>query len=315
MQINAASHLIRAARQLGILDRLRGGQLTLPQLCEALALPTTPADLLLDGLVAIGVIEKYREDFALSQAAHLLCQYDEDLGDDRWQRLVDCVRGQRDRAQHDDQQQLDDLAATQWIHTPAAIEAAEMLDVGRDDGPQGLQILDLGCGSAVWSCAMAHRDPYAVVTAVDNAAALEAAIRTADSIGLRERFHAVQADDLRAAVIPEQAFDLVLVAQRVACLDWQAAAALVERASRCVKPGGRLVVIDLFRGPARPLLAETVESLKLHLDTRGGAMRSLDEAKDLLCRLGLEQVQFAYLPASKVNMGLAVATAPGVAVW
>ena len=80
MQINAASHLIRAARQLGILEELRGGQRTCGQLCEALSLSATPADLLLDGLVAIGIVEKYEDDVALSQAAQLLCQYDDDLG-------------------------------------------------------------------------------------------------------------------------------------------------------------------------------------------------------------------------------------------
>ena len=82
------------------------------------------AGLLMDGLVAIGIVEQYDDDYALSQAARLLCLYDEDLGDRRWEQLVDRVRGEHD--QFDDQRQYDFLAATQWIHTQAAMQAAEI---------------------------------------------------------------------------------------------------------------------------------------------------------------------------------------------
>ena len=103
MQINAASHLIRAAREIRLLAELREGQRTREQLCDKLDLDAGSTSLLLDGLVAIGIIEKYEDDFALSRAAHLLCQYDDDLGDARWDRLVQRMRGQGDRQDHDDQ--------------------------------------------------------------------------------------------------------------------------------------------------------------------------------------------------------------------
>ncbi len=93
MKINATSHLIRSARQLGIFAELRQGQRTHEQLCEALSLKSELANLLLDALVAIGIVEKYEEDYALSRAAHLLCQYDDDLGDERWQKLTAAVSG------------------------------------------------------------------------------------------------------------------------------------------------------------------------------------------------------------------------------
>jgi ubiquinone/menaquinone biosynthesis C-methylase UbiE len=309
MHINAASHLIRAARKVGLLSRLREGQHTLEQLCDVLSLLPGPTELLLDGLVAIGIIEKYEDDYALSRAAHLLCQYDDDLGDRRWDQLAACVRGEGDRQAADDQLQFNYLAATQWIHTPAAMQAAEILNIGGEGEVAGPKILDLGCGSAVWSCAMAHRDPQATITAVDQPPALEATTSTAASIGLSDRLETIQGDPQEVELAQSQ-FDLVLLAQRLGCLGFEQASHLLARAMAAAKGGGRVVVIDLFRGPARPNLAESIEALKLELSTRNGQMRSLHQAHSQLQSLGLEEIQFTFLAASRVNMGIVVGVKP-----
>ena len=79
MQINAASHLIRSLRKLGLIDALREQQCTLEQLCVPKSLDAEVVREILDAAVAIGIVEQYQEDYALSRAAHLLCQYDHDL--------------------------------------------------------------------------------------------------------------------------------------------------------------------------------------------------------------------------------------------
>jgi 2-polyprenyl-3-methyl-5-hydroxy-6-metoxy-1,4-benzoquinol methylase len=307
MKINATSHLIRSAKQLGILDELRQGQRTLEQLCEPRVLKSAPTKLLLDALVAIGIVEQYAEDYALARAAHLLCQYDDDLGDSRWQSLPDAVLGKTSRLDHDDQRYLNRIAATQWIHTPAAIQAAEVLDVGGDGEPQGISILDLGCGSAVWSCAMAHRDQQAKVTAVDHAEALIAAQSTADSIELNDRFEVLRGSP-DTVVLADDAFDLVVLAQRLSCLGQSHAGDVVARAVAACKPGGRVVVIDLFRGPAKANLAETIEALTLDLETEAGQILSLEQTQQLLGEAGLTNIQFTFLAASQLNLGLAIGT-------
>ena len=309
MQINAASHLVRAARSLGILAELRKGQRTLEQLSESLRLSREPASGLLDALIAIGIIEKYGDDYALSQAAQLLCQYDEDLGDARWQRLPDLVRGQSDRQQNDEQRHFDYLAATQWIHTPAAMEAAEILDIGGQGEVAGPKILDLGCGSAVWSCAMAYRDPEATISAVDNREALDAAESTANSIGILDRFEAKVSDPLEAE-LPADHFDWVVLAQRLSCLGPDVASRLVTKAAWAAKPGGRIVVIDLFRGPSRFNLAECVQVLNLQLETRQGAVLTLEQMESELREAGLDDIQFVFLSRSRANLGMSVATKP-----
>lgn len=309
MQINAASHLIRTARSVGILGELRDGQRTLEQLCQTLGLSPEPTEQLLDAVVVVGIIEKYGEDYALSQAAHLLCQYDEDLGDARWQKLSALVQGQSQRPSNRDQLHFDYLAATQWIHTPAAMEAAEIMNVGGEGEVAAPSILDLGCGSAVWSCAMAYRATQATITAVDNRAALDAAERTADSIKLLDRFTSVVADPLEAE-LPVDTFDWSIIAQRMNCLTPDSAARMLDQAVKATKPGGKIAVIDAFRGPAKSNLAECIEMLTLQTETAAGRIRTLPQIEQELKAIGLVNIQIAFMSKSRNRLGVAVATKP-----
>ncbi len=307
MRVNASAHLLRVGRHVGLIGELRKGQRTAEQLGELLEWSPHSATLLIDGLIAIGVIEQYGEDYALSRAGHLLCQYDEDLGDAMWDRLGDVVRGGDPRKEHDDGLHYEYLAATQWSHTASAMQAAEMLDVGQGGEFSNLRILDLGCGSGVWSCAIAHRDPESCVVAVDTAASLEAARVTAESIEIADRFETIEANPIEVELKPDE-FDLVLIAQRLSCLDAKAGQKLLNKAVAATKPGGRVVVIDLYRGPTKPNLVECIEALKLDLGTRGGRMRSLEEVQADLREAGLTGVQFSFLAASEIHLGLALGT-------
>lgn len=329
MQINAASHVLRAARQVGIFEELRRGQRTAEQLAEALQLDPAGLDLLLDCLISMNVIERYQDDHALAPVMQLLCQYDADLGDPDWARLAEKMRGnqaaQRSGAEEHDasppRSYLDALAATQWVHTPAAMQAAEMLDIGGDVPSRGddagaqsstrepLRILDLGCGSAVWSCAMAFRDPDATVLAVDDAPALAAAQSTANSVQLGSRF-ATLIGEPQSAALPAAAFDLVVVAQRLHAASDLGRQRLLDQAIGALAPGGRLVLIDLFRGPAKPRLSETIEALRIYVGTAQGRMQSAPEIKERLLARGLGDVQFTFIAASRINLGMIVASKP-----
>jgi len=325
MQINAASHVLRAARQVGIFEELRGGQRTAEQLAEALRLNRAGLDLLLDCLISMNVIERYQDDHALAPVMQLLCQYDADLGDVAWLRLPEKVRSDQlphgeTGGQSRDRSYLHALAATQWVHTPAAMQAAEILDIGgpvvdpESDGAAHvsaapLRILDLGCGSAVWSCAMAFRDPEATVLAVDEEAALAAARSTARSIELGERFATLTGQPEEVA-LPASDFDLVVIAQRLHAASPAQRRQLLDQAIGALAPGGRLVLVDLFRGPAKPLLSETIEALRIHVGTAAGQMQSAQELKETLTERGLRDIGFTFIAASRINLGMIVATKP-----
>lgn len=303
MQINASAHLMRAARQVGLLDELEAGQKTIEDICTARFLHRESTQALLDALVAIGIIERYDDDYALSQAARLLSQYDRDLRDEMWDSLPDLIRGKTQRNLRDDRLRMIRDSANQWIHTAAAMQAAEMLDIGGEDGFRGIHLLDLGSGSAVWSCAMAHRDPELKVTAVDFEEAIGASRQTADSIGLGDRFETIAGDPAALDLQPEH-YDMVFVGQRLHTMDDDSARRFLARCIEATKPGGTVVVVDLFFGPHRQTLSESIEALKLVLETQGGYIRTLPQAEAMFKDAGLESVQFSFLAASRIHLGL-----------
>ncbi|TWT92753.1 N5-glutamine S-adenosyl-L-methionine-dependent methyltransferase [Stieleria varia] len=314
MQINAMSHLLRTARTSGVLDALRGGQKTLDQLCADLSLDTAITSLFLDALISIGIVEQYGEDFALARAAQLLCQYDHDFGDEAWSGLEQKLREGRPNvaAPEMDQAMVDHTAATQWSQTGAAIQAAEILNIGGEGEPQGVRILDLGCGSAVFSCAIAHHDPQSTLVAVDHRGALQAAKSTGDSIELSDRMELVEADLQSgemdwADTLDEASFDLVLLAQRLSVLSSEAAVSMLGVAAKLTKPGGRVVLVDVFRGQSRPTLTESIGALRIATGTGAGYVRSLKEAQQLMLGAGLGEIQFTYLAASREHLGMMVA--------
>ena len=187
------------------------------------------------------------------------------------------------------------------------MEAAEVLDFGGDSSSEPLEILDLGCGSAVWTCAMGYRDPTARITAVDHESAIEAASKTADSIGLSDRFRTIVADPSNVELESEH-YDWVVIAQRISGLGKDEANRLLGNATKSLKVGGRLVVIDWVEMDGKPTLADRMASLRLLLETRCGAVRSPAELQLELRAVGLEECQFALLSKGKAKIGLAVGT-------
>jgi len=327
MQINAAAHVLRSAKQTGVFDELRRGQRTIDQLADSLKLQRDALSLLLDSLIAMNVIERYGDDNAVSPVMRLLCEYDNDLGDSIWDRLNANVKNEPGAIVGDVQPYLDSIAATQWIHTPAAMQVAEILDLidppapidddatneakseAKPEAARPLKILDLGCGSAVWSCAIAFGASAARIVAVDNEEALAAAGRTAESINLGVRFLPVTGD-AETAELPSSEFDIVIIAQRLHSISSASADRLLEQAKSALVAGGRIVVIDLFRGPTKPRLSETIEALRIHLETPSGRIKTIKESEAMLVRHGFTSPQFSFIAASRINLGLMVATKP-----
>lgn len=307
--INAQSHIVRTAREVGIFQALLRGQATAAELVASLDLEPRLTGLLLDALVAMKVVERYREDYALAAVAQLLCHYDADLGDASWKRLAAKLRGGEVAA--NDENYLDAAAATQWTHTGAAKQAAEILDIGGER--TGLRVLDLGCGSAVWSAAIAYRDRATRVTAIDTPERLVAAQRTIASIALEDQF-TLRSGDPNTPPETEEMFDLIILAGRLSTLNRDPQRRLLAGLASRLASGGELAIIDLFRLPQRsaairsPGITEAIEALHLATETSGGAILDPTDLGRELTECGLGIFHIVYLAASRRGWGMVVAS-------
>ncbi len=127
------------------------------------------------------------------------------------------------------------------------------------------RILDIGCGSGVWSLAIAARHAGARVTGLDRADVLEAFRVRAKDVGLADRIDTI-AGDVETVSIPRE-FDLVIVANVLRLYEPERARPILEHAAAAVAPGGTLVVIDALAG-GTPERERARASYALHLAMR-----------------------------------------------
>lgn len=131
------------------------------------------------------------------------------------------------------------------------------------------RILDIGCGSGVWSLSIAERVPGARVTGLDLPAVLESFRARAAEVGVANRTDTIPGD-VHVVEIP-RAFDLVVIANVLRIETPERARNIVERAAAALVPGGELLVVDaLASGTPERERARAVYALHLTMRTDGG---------------------------------------------
>jgi ubiquinone/menaquinone biosynthesis C-methylase UbiE len=305
---NALGHAFRTATELGLLDALRGGPLEAAQVAERCGTQAEPTAMLLDVLVELGAVERYGDDFALAPVVRMINEFNADLGDRHWQRLGDFLRtGKRLDAEDGDQPFRAATLAGQWMMTPSAMSAARALGIGEER--TGLNILDLGAGSAVWSLCIAHQDPDSRVTVVDVQDAARRAVATAESVGLADRLTTVAAD-YQTVELPEEEYDLAVMACLVQLHDEAGVANLACRVLRTLKAGGEIALIDVFPGQPQGNLTRQIHRLELSVRTARGRLHDPHRLQALLIEAGFEKPTYAHLNTPPHTMGLMLAKKP-----
>lgn len=298
----ALSSSLDVAIRVGLMDTLRDGQKNIHQLAAKCECDPTALESLLQVLVSLGAIEQYRDDFALSPAAQLLVGPDADLGTAVWRELPEFLRGNGDR-RIDREIYRRRLSARQWSHTAAAMQAAEVLDIG--GGLRGLNVLELGSGAGVWSAAMAYRDSKLRVTCIDMASGLAQCQATYASIDLLDQCRFVE-DDYRTWSTPLGEFDLVILPEVLQLEDDSAAVILLGRAADALREGGQVAIFEALHESDGPPLQLAIHALEVAVAS-GGQQRSVAQIEGLLRGAGFRHAQWGWLTASNRGIGLVVA--------
>ncbi len=307
-RIVATGHLLRLGREFGVFAVLQDGQKTLLDLVDVTGLTERRTEWLLRALVTIGIIEKYREDYAISATGRLLTPHDADFGESMWQSAGEELRGPESEGDTEElRERFDSISASQWTHTATAIEVAEMLDDG--DPQESKRLLDVGCGAGVFSAAMAYRRPHLSVVGFDIGESIALARATADSIGLQQRFE-TREGDLRLHELPEGPFDEVLIAQRLQALPESEGDTLLRDCVSRLAPGGRLMVIDSFGPIDTASLAQCVEAFRMTLQV-GRDPADPVAVGHRMREAGLENIQYTPIAASGIGLAMLVGRRPG----
>lgn len=310
----AKTAAINTALRLGIVEALEEGQKTLEQICEACDTVPQGTASLLNCLIDSGMVEQFAEFYALSQAGRLTPRSLWAIMFDQWTALESALRTspeENDEAPEAAEQRLRKRyeqfravhAQIQWAATGVAMKLTEALGLGTER--QHLNILDLGCGSAVYSMAIAHHDPETKVHLVDDTVGLTRARATVDSLDLVGRVEMTESSEL---VFPghNEAFDLVVIADQIHVWSPELRQRIMATAMRTLKPGGELAIIDIFRGQERGRTTCDLFELQLLIGT-GQCLVPLQGMKEMVEETGFVKIQYTDLPAAPYTHGLLLA--------
>jgi ubiquinone/menaquinone biosynthesis C-methylase UbiE len=173
-----------------------------------------------------------------------------------------------------------------------------------------LHLLDAGCGSAVFSLAVAARDRAARITALDWPAVLGIAREEADKAGLGGRFTAIPGN-YHAADLPEGSFDLAIAANVTHLETKEGNLLLFRKLHRALRAGGEIAVIDVFPDGADARLGAALYAFGLALRNRRGRVHSEETLSRQLRETGFAPEPVAPIGAPPHVMGLLLARKSG----
>ncbi len=295
-------HVIRLGYQLGVIRLLTSGQRTSTQVATELRLDPWKTELLCSALCETGLLERYDDDFALSAMARLVV--DDDI-DAKYRGALESFVAENSPAER--QTLASTLQNHEWTQTPAAMNAAEVLDIGRTR--RGFRILEIGGGAAVFSSAFAHRDPDCQVTLIDTAENLQKSLATVESIGIAGQFETLVGDVLNPQP-PVCAFDLIVVVGLLHGLPEDKCAGWVAKLVTGLKPEGELAIIDCFHGQAKGARSMAFFELEMTLHISQARLHRPPEMRTWMLDAGLENIQFAFLPSVPHLWGLVLGQKP-----
>lgn len=307
MNANAMAQAFLLARKVGVFEALKEGQKSAEELADQLELAPRPLELLLDQICETGYVEKYGDDYALSMLGKMLPVEWSDLGNRYWAQLENWLRqGERIEAEDVDFEKTEfghESRAFEWMSTPNALDLIRLLNIG--EGRKGLRLIELACGAAIFSSALAYQDPEMKVCLVDTRENLARAKSTTDSIDVSDRCQFVEADPIVfQAKFPA---DLILLANRLCRFDGGELKLLFTNAARQLNKQGEIVIVDEFSEQDESRFAQRNFGMLTELRTPKGTRRSKKEITDLLYECGFVDALYSDLKSPPGTKGVIVA--------
>jgi ubiquinone/menaquinone biosynthesis C-methylase UbiE len=257
--------LLMAAIELGAFDTLQKiGPCPLEPLAEATGLSHRSALFLFDGLVAIGMIEQYRDVYKLGDLAsrYLTSDAVASMADligvapgplENWEELTETFRRgtPRQPIENDPEGFYVPLVEATF---PTMLRAATRADlkIGYSRTPN-LRLLDLGAGGAPWSVAVLSQNPTATTVVNDYEGVLEVAKRRIAAAGIADYESRVEylPGDFHTVELEPNSFDMVILGHILRTEGDEGAQHMIDRAYAALRPGGRVIVSDYFRDNTR----------------------------------------------------------------
>ncbi|MEU8901149.1 methyltransferase [Nocardia sp. NPDC048505] len=263
----AAFQQLRAGAELGLFESLHeSGPAGKKEIAKAIGIGDRSADLLLLGTSALGLTVKSGDSYENSIVIHAMIE------DRSWPLFKDVIEfqsritygpatdyveslrtGENIGVRHFPGEGSDlytrlqrDPVLTEifyrcvnsWsaLARPVLVERIDYTDVRR--------ILDVGCGDAANSIALAQAHPHLQITVLDRPAALEVAAKGIAGANLEDRMD-IYSGDIFEDEYPA-GYDCILFSHQFVIWSPEQNRSLLRKAHRALQPGGRVLVFNAF---------------------------------------------------------------------
>jgi ubiquinone/menaquinone biosynthesis C-methylase UbiE len=302
----APARVLTTALQLRVFSHLADGRATVGEVAAGAGASERGTRMLLDALAGLQLLNKREGRYELTpHARQYLVRESEDYVGwiletgallEAWSHLTDCVRTGEPSRRVETQAEAEAffpllVRALHVVNREPARRTAAALGAGSDSA--GLSVLDVACGSGVWGISFAEADPRARVTAQDFPGVFETTREYVRRHGLEDRFDYLPGD-LKEVDFGEARYDVALLGNIVHSEGERSSRELFRKLRRALRPGGRLVVIDMIPNDARtaPPYA-LIFALNMLVNTEVGDTYTLAEYREWLNDAGFARVETA----------------------
>ncbi|HVB99054.1 MAG TPA: class I SAM-dependent methyltransferase [Candidatus Dormibacteraeota bacterium] len=300
----AAERVLSASLQLNVFSTIAAGKQSATEIAAATGASERGMRMLLNALVAFELLGKRDGAYELTADAerylvrespdYMGAMFESDEMWDTWKNLAEAVRlgaSPRSINRHEVAEAFfPTLIRTLHISNrePARRLAAQIV---RPGATAGLRVLDIGCGSGVWSLAVAAADPEARVVALDLPKVLESTRRFVAAESMSERYEFIPGD-FQDFEYPAGKFDLAILGNIVHAENETRTRRLFSQIHRALGPAGRLAIIDMIpneerTGPPFPVLF----ALNMLLHTDEGNTYTMSQYGNWLAGAGFAGVE------------------------
>ncbi|NIQ78463.1 MAG: methyltransferase domain-containing protein [Anaerolineae bacterium] len=289
--------LIRLALQLDVFTPLAAGSNTAEQIAQSCHCDTFGLKSLLDCLCSLQVLECRGSNYTLTPTAATF------LVKGRQAYVGDMILHYTDKALFDNIQQSllsgtpsslgENFVQDAWLESHLPWRIPKSLEMWQAAGiktgrQERLQILDIACGSAIKSLALAQASPNVEVTCLDTADVLVVARDLAERMGVESQV-VLKPANLLDADFGKNQFDAALAGQITHYLTKAQNASLFHRIYSALSPNG-VLVIDCPMATDEP--SETTSFLTLVAwANSGGAAHSFEMYRGWLSDSGFRHIR------------------------
>ena len=300
-----ASRIILTANNFSIFDHLVSPGKTAQALANKIIADVRATELLLNSLVAIGLLQKRKDRYKNSPltSRYLVSGKPEYQGDilshynalwDNWSGLDTVLKtGKPNRKAHDHE------AFILGMHDLALLKVRKVL--AHLDLKGVKRVLDLGGGPGTYSMALAIKGRE--VTIMDFPETLKIAKRLIDGAGLSKKITLLPGDFTSDDM--GNGYDLVFISQILHAYDERACISMLKKCYQALSPGGRVVVQEFTLDETRTSPFQgALFSINMLVNTPGGRTYTPKEMSGWLKKAGCRDIKTTFLGETVLIEGI-----------